>query len=107
VRCAQPKDNDELLEGSGRLPTVPCYRRRVFVSKLGSHEKERAAASMFKARTPHRSSCSRHAEERGPSTEIRQGGGNPLRTDGPLLAFFVPRSREASGRDPPEARRRI
>jgi len=106
VRCAQPKDNDELLPGSGRLPTVPCYRRRVFVSKLGSHEKERAAASMFKARTPHRSSCSRHAEERGPSTEIRQGG-NPLRTDRALLAFFIPRSREASGRDPPEARRRV
>ena len=59
------------------------------VSELDSAKKERAAASMFKARAPHRSSCSRRAEVgRGPSTEIRLDLDSAPQTHEPLLAFL-------------------
>jgi hypothetical protein len=105
VRLAQPKGSDEVERppGSGRLLKGPCCHRRRFVSELDSLEKERAAASVFKTRAPHRSSCRRHArkERRRPSTEIRLGVNSALQTHGPLLVFLVVRSRFASGRDPP------
>jgi hypothetical protein len=104
VRSAQPRDSDEIeyLLGSGRLPAEPCCHRRKFVSELDSVKKERAAASMFKRRcSPHRSLCSRRAEERRPSTEIRLGINPALQRHEPLLAFFIRRSQFASERGPP------
>jgi hypothetical protein len=111
VRDAESKECDEVeqLPGSGWLPKEPCCHLRRFVSGLDSVKKERAAATMFKTRAPHRSSCSRRAEEEGrrPSTEIRLDLLNSVpQTHEPLLAFFVPRARCANGRDPPEAHRR-
>jgi len=106
VRGAKSEGHDELeqLPGSGRLPKEPCCHRRKFLSELGSVKKERAAASVFQTRASHRPSCSRHVrKERRPSTEIRLGVNFALQTQGPSLAFFVPRSRFASGRDPPDA----
>jgi len=112
VRGAQSEERDAevaQLAGSGRLPKEPCcHLRRRFVSGLDSVKKERAAASMSKSRAPHRSSCSRRAEEvgRGPSTEIRLDLNTAPQTHEPLLSFFVRRARCANGRDPPEAHRR-
>jgi hypothetical protein len=93
----------EHLVGSGRLPKGPCcHLRRFLCSGLDSVKKERAAASTFKARAPHRSSCSRHAQQRRrPSTEIRLEI-TSLKTHRPLLAFFIPQTRWWSGRDPPK-----
>jgi hypothetical protein len=112
VRSAKLKGRDtqvEQLPGSGPLPAEPCCHRR-FLSELDSVKKERAAASMFKTRAPHRSSCSRHArghaQRRRPSTEIRLGLASALQTHESLLAFFFPRARCANGRDPPGAHRR-
>jgi hypothetical protein len=105
MRSAKPKDSDEVehLPGSGRLPAEPrCHWRR-FLSELDSPKKERAAASEFKTRSPHRSSCSRHAVRRRPSTEIRLGVNFALQRHGSSLAFCVPRSRWWSGRDPPRS----
>jgi hypothetical protein len=105
VRSAESKEHDaevEHLLGSGRLPKGPCCHLRGFVSGLDSVKKERAAASTFKRRAPHRSSCSRHAQQRRrPSTEIRLEI-TSLKTHRPLLAFFVPQTRWCSGRDPPK-----
>jgi hypothetical protein len=109
VRSAESKERDEVehLAGSGRLPKVPCCHLRRFLSGLGSVKKERAAASMFKARVPHRSSCSRHAQQRRrPSTEIRLDLNSAPQTYEPLLlASFVPRAWRANGRDPPRTPR--
>jgi hypothetical protein len=109
VRGAESKERDEVeqLPGSGWLPKEPCcHLRRFVVSGLDSVKKERAAAPMFK-RAPHRASCSRRAEEgRRPSTEIRQDLNSVPQMHEPLVAFFVPRTRCANGRDPPEAHRR-
>ena len=112
MRGAQSnRERDEEVEqlvGSGRLPKEPCcHLRRRFVCGLDSVKKERAAASMFKRRAPHRSSCSRRAEVgRGPSTEIRLDLNSAPQTHEPLLSFFVRRARCANVRDPPEAHRR-
>jgi hypothetical protein len=107
VRGAESKERDEVeqLLGSGRLPKEPCCHLRKFVSGLDSVKKERAAASTFKMRAPHRSSCSRHAERRRPSTEIRLDLNSAPQTHEPLLASFVPRTRCANGRDPPMTHR--
>jgi hypothetical protein len=107
VRGAESKEHDaevEQLLGSGRLPKGPCCHLRRFVSGLDSVKKERAAASTFKRRASHRSSCSRHAQRRRPSTEIRLGI-TSLKTHRPLLAFSTRRSRFASERGPPGAHR--
>jgi hypothetical protein len=88
VRGAESKERDEVerLPGSGRLPKEPCCHLRRFVSGVDSVKKERAAASMFKTRAPHRSSCSRRAEVwRGPSTEIRLDLNSAPQTHEPLL----------------------
>ena len=110
MRGAEFKGRDaevEQLLGSGRLPKSPCCHLRRFVSGMGSVKKERAAASTFKTRAPHRSSCSRRAEEgRRPSTEIRLDVNSALQTYEPPLASFVPRAGCANGRDPPRAHRR-
>jgi hypothetical protein len=109
VRGAESKERDEVerLPGSGRLPKEPCCHLRRFVSGVDSVKKERAAASMFKTRAPHRSSCSRRAEVwRGPSTEIRLDLNSAPQTHEPLLlACFVPRAWRANGRDPPRTHR--
>src|SRR3954464_12106586 len=101
MRPAKPKRRDELERSlrSGRLLAEPCCHR-TFVSELGSPKKERAAASMFEMRSPHRSSCSRRAKECKPSTEIRLDV-NSLKTHDSSLYFFVPPSQWWSGRDPP------
>jgi hypothetical protein len=105
VRSAESnreRDEVEHLAGSGRLPKGPCCHLRRFVSGLDSVKKERAAASMFKRRAPHRSSCSRHAQQRRrPSTEIRLDLNSAPQTHEPLPACFVPRAWRANGRDPP------
>ena len=111
MRGAESKERDEVeqLAGSGWLPKEPCcHLRRFVVSGLDSVKKERAAATMFKTRAPHRSSCSRRAEEQGrrPSTEIRLDLNSVPQTHEPLVAFFVPRARCANGRDPQETHRR-
>jgi hypothetical protein len=105
VRSAEPKDSDEVehLLRSGRLLAEPCCHRRRYLSELDSVKKERAAASVFKRGSSHRSSCSRRAQERRPSTEIRLGVNSALQTHKPLLAFFIRRSRLASERGPPGA----
>ena len=107
MRSAEPKDSNEVeyLLRSGRLLAEPCCHRGRYLSELDSVKKERAAVSMFKRRSsPHRSSCSRRAEERRPSTEIRLGVNySALQTHKPLLAFFIRRSRFASERGPPGA----
>jgi hypothetical protein len=108
VHLAKPKGRDEIekLPGSGQLPADPCCHRRRHLCELDSVEKERAAASTSKTRAPHRSSCSRHVrKERRPSTEIRLGVHAALQRHESSLAFFVPRSHLASGRDPPGAQR--
>lgn len=109
MRGAESKERDEVerLPGSGRLPKEPCCHLRRFVSGVDSVKKERAAASMFKTRAPHRSSCSRRAEVwRGPSTEIRLDLNSAPQTHEPLLlACFVPRAWRANGRDPPRTHR--
>jgi hypothetical protein len=110
VHLAKPNRSDEVehLPGSGRLPKDPCcHLRRRHLCELDSVEKERAAASTSKTRSPHRPSCSRHVrKQRRPSTEMRLGVNFALQRHGPsLLGFFVPRSRFASGRDPPDAHR--
>jgi hypothetical protein len=110
VRGAEPKGRDEIekLPGSGRLPKEPCcHLRRRHLRELDSFKKERAAASMFKRRSPHRPSCSRHVrKERRPSTEIRLDVNSALQTYEPPLACFVPRAGCANGGDPPMAHRR-
>ena len=110
MHLAKPNRSDEVehLPGSGRLPKDPCcHLRRRHLCELDSVEKERAAASTSKTRSPHRPSCSRHVrKQRRPSTEMRLGVNFALQRHGPsLLGFFVPRSRFASGRDPPDAHR--
>ena len=109
MRSAESKERDEVehLAGSGRLPKVPCCHLRRCVSGLDSVKKERAAASMFKARVPHLSSCSRHAQQRRrPSTEIRLDLNSAPQTYEPLLlASFVPRAWRANGRHPPRTPR--
>jgi hypothetical protein len=108
VHLAKPNRSDEIekLPGSGRLPKVPCCHRRRHLCELDSVKKERAAASNFRKRAPHRSSCSRHVrKERRPSTEIRLGVNSALQRHESSLAFFVPRSHLGSGRDPPGAQR--
>ena len=108
MRGAESKERDaevEQLPGSGRLPKVPCCHLRRFVSGLDSVKKERAAASTFKRRAPHRSSCSRHAQRRRPSTEIRLDLNSAPQRHEPLLASFVSRTRCANGRDPPRTHR--
>ncbi len=109
MRGAKPEGRDELeqLPGSGRLPKEPCCHRRKFLSELGSVKKERAAASVFQMRAPHRSSCRRHAQQRRrPSTEIRLELNSAPQTYEPLLlACFVPRAWRANGRDPPRTHR--
>ena len=108
MRGTESKERDaevEQLLGSGRLPKVPCCHLRKFVCGLDSVKKERAAASMFKTRAPHRSSCSRYAQRRRPSTEIRLDLNSVPQTHEPLLASLTPRARFASGRDPPRTHR--
>ena len=107
MHLAKPKDSDEVehLAGSGRLLKDPCCHRRRHLCELDSVKKERAAASVFRRRSPHRSSCSRHAKERRPSTEIRLGVDSALQRHESSQAFFVPRSHLESGRDPPGAQR--
>jgi hypothetical protein len=109
VRSAESNEHDaevEQLLWGGRLPKEPCFHLRIFVSGLDSVKKERAVASTFKRRAPHRSSCSRRAEERRPGTEIRLDVNSALQTYEPPLACFVPRAGCANGRDPPRAHRR-
>src|SRR5215207_9064936 len=99
---AEPKTYDELerLAGSGRLLGAPCCHRGSASSSWAAL-KERAAASVFEGRTPHRSSCRRHAEEeRRPSTEIRPGVYVPLIAYEPSPAF-LPQPAFAGERDPP------
>jgi hypothetical protein len=73
---------------------------------MGSVKKERVAASTFKRRAPHRSSCSRHAQRRRPSTEIRLDLNSAPQTYEPLLlACFVARAWRANGRDSPRTHR--
>jgi hypothetical protein len=105
MRGAESKERDEVeqLLGSGRLAAGPCCHRRRHHSEPDSVKKERAAASVFETRSPHRSSCSRHAVRRRPSTEIRLGVNVALQTHESTLAFFVPRSHFGSVRDPPGA----
>src|SRR5215204_3553355 len=58
---------------------------------------------MFKARSPHRSSCSRRArKERRPSTEIRLGVDSALGARKTSSTFFVLGKAFASERAPPE-----
>jgi len=99
---AEPKTYDELerLAGSGRLLGAPCCHRGSASSSWAAL-KERAAASVFEGRTPHRSSCRRHAEEeRRPSTEIRPGVYLPLIAYEPSPAF-LPQPAFVGERDPP------
>src|SRR5215218_9280450 len=99
---AEPKTYDELerLAGSGRLLGAPCCHRGSASSSWAAL-KERAAASVFEGRTPHRSSCRRHAEEeRRPSTEIRPGVYLPLIAYEPSTAF-LPQPAFVGERDPP------
>jgi hypothetical protein len=107
VRGTESKERDEVehLPGSGRLPKEPCCHLRRFLSGLNSVKKERAAASTFKTRAPHRSSCSWRAQRRRLSTEIRLDLNSAPQMHEPLLASFVPRARFASGRDPPRTHR--
>ena len=107
---AESKERDaevEQLVGSGQLPKAPCCHLRRFVCGLDSVKKERAAASPFKVRAPHRSSCSRRAQQRRrPSTEIRLDLDSAPQTHEPLLlASFIPQARCANGRDPPRTPR--
>src|SRR5215203_6131592 len=100
---AEPKTYDELerLAGSGRLLGAPCcHRGRVSSSWAAS--KERAAASVLEARTPHRSSCRRHAscKEGRPSTEIRLGV-HPQLIALELSPAFLPQPAFVGERDPP------
>ena len=105
VRLAKPKGSDEVeqLPGSGRLPYGSrCHRRRS-PSSSWTALKDRAAASVFKARSPHRSSCRRRAcNERRPSTEIRLGVDSALGACETSPTFSVLRLAFASERAPPE-----
>jgi hypothetical protein len=107
VREAKPKTRDEitLFLGGGWFPRFSCcQRRRSLCSPSWTALKERAAASVVKARSPHRSSCRRHATQRRPSTEIRLGVNFALPAHGPSpTTFFVLREAFSSKRDPPEA----
>lgn len=101
---AESKTYDELqrLAGSGQLPKAPCCHRGRFSSPIWTASKERAAAfSVFGGRTPHRSSCRRHAEEeRRPSTEIRLGVNLPLiACESSLALLYQPAF--VGERDPP------
>jgi hypothetical protein len=105
VRLAKPEGSDEVeqLPGSGRLLYGSrCHRRRS-PSWSWTALKDRAAASIFKARSPHRSSCSRRArKERRPSTEIRLGVDSALGARELSPTFFVLGKAFASERAPPE-----
>ena len=107
MREAKPKTRDEitLFLGGGWFPRFSCcQRRRSLCSPSWTALKERAAASVVKARSPHRSSCRRHATQRRPSTEIRLGVNFALPAHGPSpTTFFVLREAFSSKRDPPEA----
>jgi hypothetical protein len=103
VHLAKPNRSDEVerLPGSGRLRPTSCCRqeRSTFPSRTAL--KERAAASVFEGRSPHRSSCRRHPEReiagRRPSTEIRLGVDSALGESEPSLLFlFVLRAAVSS-----------
>ncbi len=103
---AEPETHDEVerLPGSGRLLGPPCCHQEKCFSLSWTASKERAAASVFEGRAPHRSSCSRHArKERRPSTEIRQGVHLQPRVCESSLAFF-PQPALVGDRDPPAGR---
>lgn len=73
MRLAESTIPDEItLVGGGWFPVFSCSQRRSFISSSWTALKERVAPTLFKARSPHRSSCRRYAcKERRPSTEIR------------------------------------
>jgi transposase len=102
---AEPETYDELERplGSGRLLGAPCCHRGRFSSPSWTASKERAAASVFGGRAPHRS-CSRrvrgHTHGRRSSTKIRQGVHLQLIARESSLAFFMP-SAFVGERDPP------
>jgi hypothetical protein len=106
VRLAKPEGSDEVeqLPGSGRLLYGSRCHRRGSPSSSWTALKDRAAASMFKARiSPHRSSCRRRArKERRPSTEIRLGVDSALGAREISPTFFVLGKAFASERAPPE-----
>lgn len=100
---AEPETYDEVerLPGSGRLLGAPCCHRGS-TSSSPAASKERAAASVFEGRTPHRSSCSRHVrKERRPSTEIRLGVHLQLVARESSLASFFLQPAFVGERDPP------
>jgi hypothetical protein len=102
VRGAESTLGDEItLVGGGLFPVFFCCQRRSYTSSSWIALKERAAALLFKARSPHRSSCHRRATERRPSTEIRLELYSAQLAYDPLPTFFEQRLRFAKERDPP------
>jgi hypothetical protein len=92
VRLAKPEGSDEVehsYRGAAGSCTVPAATEEGSPSWSWTALKDRAAASMFKARSPHRSSCRRRArKERRPSTEIRLGVHLQLIAHEPWPAFL-------------------
>ena len=106
MRLAKPEGSDEVehsYRGAAGSCTVPAATEEGSPSWSWTALKDRAAASMFKARSPHRSSCRRRArKECRPSTEIRLGVDSALGGREISPTFFVMRKAFASERAPPE-----